>query len=1115
MNEVWRGLMCLVLLCLTGSMTVQAQGDNPCLTFQCPSTNKCNVNVLCSNNGVNSLGEPIAVCRADDFICPDPVNPAFVNACEQNNGVAECVSTPITSFAPIILQMSFGAGSIPPGGKTTLTFTLNNPNVGSLWNLNVTDTLPAGLVIAPVDNADLWCATGLDFSAAGNGIIFYGNMGGGATCTFSVIVTADGTATGLLTNNVAGIAAGRSFDEGVPGTQGADIPKITGLPASASIAVYGPVNVGQTQSEIIPFTAPITGTLGTPLVLTDGAPNLDFTLASTTCTGTMTQGNPCTVTVTFAPAAPGLRKGVVELVDNNGNILTTALIYNIGEGPAIALASGVPSTLAVNVAGLGLSAPRGAAVDAASDLFIVDSGNSRVVKIPAGCTSSACQTVVPAAGLIAPFGVAVDGAGNVFISDLIADSVFEVPYLGSGTYGTQTTLPASGLKNPRGLAVDGVGNVFIADFGNSRLLKLPYLGNGAYAPQAPVGTGAYPSEVAVDPAGDLFVAQNAPLVGGEIVEITPGGVQTTLPFLSGTFQVPAGLAVDAAGDVFATDDNNGYATELSPLGNGAYGTQTFLVESNLDAPTGIAVDAAGDVFVVENGLNQLVEFTRSQPPSLSFASTQIGQTSSDSPQSLTVQNIGNQPLSAIAPGLVVTGPNFVQVAGSGMPADCGSGFSLAPLAPGTACNLSVSFAPQSVGPLSSTAVFTDNALNASPSTTQTISLKGTGLPIPPAITSASTAVFTVGVAGSFTVTTTGAPAPSIKEAGALPNGLVFVDNGNGTGTLYGTPLVFVGGNFSISFTANNGAPPAATQAFTIVLRQAPAITSASSATFAYGEPNSFTVTTTGFPPPGIADAGSLPPGVTFTDNHNGTATLAGTPSAGGTFPLVLTATNVVTTATQNFTLNVAGLTISPATLNFGTAYLNGSQTLSVTLTNMTKTTVTISGASVTPGTANATAYKAVSHCGSPLKTGNSCTIAVTFMANALGLQTATLNIADNTPGSPQEVSLSAYVIDPVADFTPSPLSFGTQPVNSSTTLPVQLSNNGQTPLNIGGIAVTGANSGAFFQINSCPAVLAPATSCTISVTFAPTVKGSRSGTLTVTDNVAAGQSTVALTGTAH
>ncbi len=121
---------------------------------------------------------------------------------------------------------------------------------------------------------------------------------------------------------------------------------------------------------------------------------------------------------------------------------------------------------------------------------------------------------------------------------------------------------------------------------------------------------------------------------------------------------------------------------------------------------------------------QLIQ--RSQPPSFNFASTAVGSISTDSPQSVVIQNTGNEPLDALAPGLLVTGPNFVQVPGSGTPEDCTNSFTLTP---GATCNLSLSFAPQSAGPLTSTAVFTDNTLNANPAT-QSIVLTGTGTNAP-------------------------------------------------------------------------------------------------------------------------------------------------------------------------------------------------------------------------------------------------------------------------------------------------------------------------------------------------------------------------------------------------
>ena len=73
------------------------------------------------------------------------------------------------------------------------------------------------------------------------------------------------------------------------------------------------------------------GTLGTPKVLTGGAPDLDFTLASgSTCTGTVTEGATCTVNVTFAPLATATRNGSVEITDGSGTVLATTPISGYG-----------------------------------------------------------------------------------------------------------------------------------------------------------------------------------------------------------------------------------------------------------------------------------------------------------------------------------------------------------------------------------------------------------------------------------------------------------------------------------------------------------------------------------------------------------------------------------------------------------------------------------------------------------------------------------------------------------------------------------------------------------------------------------------------------------------
>jgi large repetitive protein len=186
----------------------------------------------------------------------------------------------------------------------------------------------------------------------------------------------------------------------------------------------------------------------------------------------------------------------------------------------------------------------------------------------------------------------------------------------------------------------------------------------------------------------------------------------------------------------------------------------------------------------------------------------------------------------------------------------------------------------------------------------------------PAFTSADATTFTVGSAGSFTVAASGTPAPALSHTGGtLPGGISFTP---ATGALAGTPDVGTGGSYVLEFTATNTVD-AVTQSFTLTVNQAPAITSANTTTFTVGSAGSFTVTSSGHPDPAIGSSGTLPGGVSFTDNGDGTATLAGTPAAGthaaSPYDLVFTAANGIgSDATQNFSLLIecAAIALSPA-----------------------------------------------------------------------------------------------------------------------------------------------------------------------------------------------------------
>lgn len=214
-------------------------------------------------------------------------------------------------------------------------------------------------------------------------------------------------------------------------------------------------------------------------------------------------------------------------------------------------------------------------------------------------------------------------------------------------------------------------------------------------------------------------------------------------------------------------------------------------------------------------------------------------------------------------------------------------------------------------------------------------------------------------------------------------------------------------------------------------------------------------------------------------------------------------------------LSLNPVALSPTSLNFGNVpVLTTSQSQTITITNSGGGNLVFSG--FTAG--SSTAFKVVSTLGNACQSlanltlgpGASCSVQVTFSPTVAGPLNGTLSISDNSGNSPQGVLLTGTATAPAATLSVTNLSFSSQALGTpSAAQSITLTNGGNAPLSISGVAV----SGDFAQTNTCGSSVNAATSCTTSVTFNPSTPGARTGTLTITDNASTSPQVVTLTGT--
>jgi sugar lactone lactonase YvrE len=252
--------------------------------------------------------------------------------------------------------------------------------------------------------------------------------------------------------------------------------------------------------------------------------------------------------------------------------------------------------------------PEAEAMDSAGNIYLADYLNNAIRKIapdgtvttlaghPGEFNNGAADGVGSLARFSNPTGVAVDTFGNVYVADFYANTIRKITPGGmvttiAGSYGQLGSNDGVGsaarFAYPAGIAVDKAGNLFVADAGNDTIRKIDPTGMvttiagaaGIYGTADGTGTGArftHPNGVTLDSAGNIYVAD---FDNHAIRRVTPDGVVTTFagrpgvagyadgPGADARFTHPFNTAFDGAGNLYVADGATQTIRKIDSAGN--------------------------------------------------------------------------------------------------------------------------------------------------------------------------------------------------------------------------------------------------------------------------------------------------------------------------------------------------------------------------------------------------------------------------------------------------------------------------------------------------------------------------------------------------------------------
>lgn len=628
-------------------------------------------------------------------------------------------------------------------------------------------------------------------------------------------------------------------------------------------------------------------------------------------------------------------------------------------------------------------------------------------------------------------GLARDASNRIYVVDSALNRIVRIDNL-SGANWTAFGTSGGGVgqfNHPTGITVDASGRIWVADAGNNRIVSFTDLTGAGWTSFGSAGTG------------------------------------------NNQFTAPGAVALDAQGRIYVADTGNNRLVRFDDLqGTNWVALSEVLIDPYgypFTAPVGVTLNAAEQIYVaLGNGFFVRVDDMTGTNPMVSDFGAAIGALAGDASGTQYLAGAFTPPLAQVLDGL-----------GTGYFA---TSLGLSALTPSAVLATATTSPPPAAPALSVSTLAFGNQNVGEQSATQAVTLTNLG--------GTSLALQPVAVGANF-VLANSCPA-SLPGGASCTVGVGFLPTT--TGPLSGK-LTFTSTSphpvETVALSGNGTVPQAVVLPLQLSFAPQAVGTTSGPQLVTLRNPGTGPLTLAGITPSaGFSQSSNCPqvlaPGagctlqVTFspaaTGTQSGTLTLADDATPSGAQQVVaLTGTGVA--SAPSFALTPESLLFTDQQVGVASA----AETL--TLTNATAAKVAIGALSV------AAPFAATSKCGTSLKANGSCTIAVTFAPTASGPASGTLTIS--VAGQPVAATLNGNGVPasstPSLSVSPAAVDFGAQPWGDTIKRSVTVTNPTGAPVGLRSATLT---QGPGFTIakNGCPAQIAAATSCTVSIQFKPT-----------------------------